>query len=248
MEGNNRALPVSLPLYRRCLLSCPEYTLCTIETHALLMIIGIRYVTAQPQKQPRTIFSSLFSSSYDEMSVYIWEQSSTWEEHISGLYFRCCPGYDVTFIMMSWIIQIGLFSCLSLRRIIHARVPRDRLPSFLCLNLRLPMPDNTPAMIINHSYFYSTKIQIQIISDFSFPLLYILLCVCVCVPSGYCTPEMYTMKCFCSLSSSSLPFPAQQLWCTQCLSQQLEPILCQKRGFPLLFFPLIDCHMWLWIC
>lgn len=53
--------------------------------------------------------------------------------------------------MMSWIIQIGLFSLLSLRQLIYAWVPRGRLQlSTLCLNPRLPVLGNKPAMIINH--------------------------------------------------------------------------------------------------
>lgn len=44
----------------------------------------------------------------------------------------------VTFIMMSWISQIGLFSSLSLRQLIYAWVPRGRLQlSSFCVNLRL---------------------------------------------------------------------------------------------------------------
>lgn len=69
--------------------------------------------------------------------------------------------------MMSWIIQIGLFSLLSLRQLIYARVPRGRLQvSFLCLNPSLPVLGNKPAMIINQRRdFFSTKIEIQITPD-----------------------------------------------------------------------------------
>lgn len=60
-------------------------------------------------------------------------------------------GYSITFIMSSWIIQIGLFSFLSLRHLVYAWVPRGRLqPSLLCLNLRLPSLGNKPAMIISY--------------------------------------------------------------------------------------------------
>lgn len=53
---------------------------------------------------------------------------------------------------MSWIIQISLFSLLSLKRLIYAWVPRGRLQlSSLCLNLRLPVLGNKPAIIINHT-------------------------------------------------------------------------------------------------
>lgn len=79
-------------------------------------------------------------------------------------YTLCCHGYSLTSIMMGWIIQIGLFSLLSLRQLIYAWVPRGRLQlSFLCLNLSLPVPGNKPAMIINQRRdFFSTKIEIQI--------------------------------------------------------------------------------------
>ena len=56
--------------------------------------------------------------------------------------------------MMSWIIQIGLFSLLSLRQLIYAWMPKGRLQlSFLCLNLRLPVLGNKPVMIINQKQF-----------------------------------------------------------------------------------------------
>lgn len=72
--------------------------------------------------------------------------------------------------MMSWIIQIGLFSLLSLRQLIYAWVPRGRLQlSFLCLNPSLPVLGNKPAMIINQRQdFFSTKIEIQIMPDLPF--------------------------------------------------------------------------------
>lgn len=72
--------------------------------------------------------------------------------------------------MMSWIIQIGLFSLLSLRQLIYAWVPRGRLQlSFLCLKPSLPVLGNKPAMIINQRQdFFSTKIEIQIMPDLPF--------------------------------------------------------------------------------
>lgn len=81
----------------------------------------------------------------------------------------CCRGFTLTSIMMSWIIQIGLFSLLSLRWLIYAWVPRGRLQlSFLCLYLWLPVVGNKP-MIINQSQDPPpSKFEIQIIPDLLF--------------------------------------------------------------------------------
>ena len=137
----------------------------------------------------------------------------------------CCHGYAVTFIMMSWIIQIGLFSLLSLRRLIYAWVPRGRLQSILCLNLRLPVPGNKPAMIINQRIFFfhnqiwnpnhPTRFSVPPVV-FSALLALIFSCV------FWLLLVLSHLKCICSLSSSSLSLPAQKLWCTQRLSQQLR--------------------------
>lgn len=91
-------------------------------------------------------------------------------------YTWCCHGYRDTSIMMSWIIEIGLFSLLSLWQLIYAWVPRGRLQlSFHCLNPGFPVLGNKPAMIINQRQdFLSTKIEIQIMPDlwFSTSMLY----------------------------------------------------------------------------
>ena len=131
----------------------------------------------------------------------------------------CCHGYVVTSIMICWIIQIGLFSLLSLRRLIYAWVPRGRLQlSFLCLNLRLPVLGNKPAMIINHrqELFFQPNLksksnQICHSSVVNSALrLFFFLRVCVLITS-YLFALFHTLLC-----------PAQQLCFAECLSQQLR--------------------------
>lgn len=112
----------------------------------------------------------------------------------------CCHGYAVTFIMMSWIIQIGLFSLLSLRRLIYAWVPRGRLQSFLCLNLRLPVPGNKPAMIINQRIFFSKPnlkskpYQVSCSPVVFSALALIFSCVCFLITARPVAPEMYLLS------------------------------------------------------
>ncbi len=109
--------------------------------------------------------------------------------------------------MMSWIIQIGLFGLLSLRRLIYAWVPRGRLQlSFPCLNLRLPVWGNKPAMIINQRQFsFSFFFLTQNLKSKSYhsPVVYsalTLMCVRACVPVGVLitvrpvVPEMYLLS------------------------------------------------------
>lgn len=164
----------------------------------------------------------------------------------------CCRGFTLTSIMMSWIIQIGLFSLLNLRWLIYAWVTRGRLQlSFLCLYLRLPVVGNKP-MIINQSQDPPpSKFEIQIIPDLLFHR-----CVFHCYKNFHffvspVRPPAAEMN---LLSFTHMSLSAQQRWRTQWFSQQSRSYtvnlfvshLFYSFCFVLLVY-FISCSACLWI-
>lgn len=147
---------------------------------------------------------------------------------------------------MSWIIQIGLFGLLSLRRLIYAWVPKGRLQlSFLCLNLRLPVLGNKPAMIINHrqdllnlkSKSYQINCSPVYIHTVSYTHLCAHACVCVLITVWPVAPEVYLLFFihFSVLARSTALIYSAPL-------TAIESLLCQnvfEHVFPLVVFSYV---------